>query len=628
MIGAFDIECSNWDEFVCGAISTEKGDVNVYWSEVECFKAVADYEGTLWTWAGGRYDMVWLYSIAKLLAVRVEARMSGGQIVVLTIGKCTVRDGFKLYPVPLAVASEFGGIAKLETGFVCICGEECGGYCRISRKMDSTERRRLEDYLVGDLKATAAVIQAIQDFADENDIVLKATVGASAWATLKAMGCPAAKWRTVRDYQFARRGYYGGRTEIYQTRVVDFLYNYDINSAYPAALRDYAVPTGGYRRFTDSKSLLELSNGIFACTVLVPEMHVPPFPNRGVDRLLFVTGKQSGVWTGVEIQAAIAVGCRVLDVTEGIVWERSEKVAAPFMEKFWGLRSKYGKKSPQGAWLKWFVNSLTGKLAMRPEGERLVGNPDIGEIKSCPGGRKNWCLGALCGTHACCPHACLGTCGKWEAIDSHAVIYSAPTFSLPDCGHVQFAATLTAHTRIDLGSHLRHVDSDAVLCDTDSVKASQPSTYRIGKELGEWNDEGLALDHWGPVPKAYRNAKATSKITKEQAETLARQGLPGAEGDKVIDGSYDTRAKGVPGLDVLRFDRWASKQEGVALDRGVWGVKGGARRGQVFERRNITRHVRSDGKTVGSRLVLDDGTTRPLSWAEYRASLTKERVNR
>lgn len=597
--GAFDIECTEWDVFVCAALLTPEGDCTIYWSEVDAFRAVAEFEGTLWTWAGGRYDMVWLYSLAKMLGVRCEARMSGGQIVSLVIGNCTIRDGFKLYPVALAEASKIGDTPKLETGFACVCGQDCGGYCQITRTMNTADRARLSAYLVGDVKATAATVRALHEFADCHEIELKATVGASAWATLRKMGAPKAEWKRVADYKFARLGYYGGRTEVYRTRA-DVIYQYDINSAYPAALKAHAVPTGGYRRVRGkaARDALFSMPGVFAARVSVPAVHAPPLPNRGVGRLLFVTGEQTGHWTGVELAAAEAVGCRILDVTEAIVWEREERIAAPFMETFWGLRAHYGKKSPQGAWLKWFVNSLTGKLAMRPEGERLLGNPSPDEIKVCPA--KAPCFGVLCGRGVgCCKHRCEGTCRRWEALDRHATIWSAPTFSLADCAHVQWAATLTAHTRIELGAQLRAAGDAAAYCDTDSVKATEPLTRRIGKELGEWNDEGKDVDWFAPFPKAYRSASAET-------------------------GEYKTRAKGVPYLDAIRFDRWAAGTEGVALDRGVWGVKGGARRGQVFERRNLTRFVRADGRIVGSRVVLQDGGTRPLSWSEYRASLGKK----
>lgn len=603
-VGAFDIETTQWDQFVCGGILDASGDVSIYWDELDCFRAVADYDGVLWTWAGGRYDMVWIYSVAKMLGIRCEARLSGGQIVSLSIGRATIRDGFKLYPVPLAVAAEFGGERKLETGFPCHCGSDCGGYCRINRKMARADRQRLASYLEGDLQATAGVISALHEFAEIHDIELKSTVGSSAWATLREMGAPDAKWRSVRDYMFARLGYYGGRTEIYDTRRLPVIWNYDINSAYPAALRDYAVPTGGYRRHTGAAARTAYNAGkpgIYAARVKVPDMRVPPLPNRGRDRLVFVTGEQIGHWTGVELHAAEATGTRVLDITESITWDTEEKVAAPFMEKFWGLRAHYGKKSPQGAWLKWFVNSLTGKLAMRPEGERLIGSPEASEIKSCPGARNNACFGVLCGTVGCCPHRCTETCGKWQAIDRDASIYVAPTFALDKCAHVHWSATLTAHTRISLGAKLREADDAAVLCDTDSVKATRELFLRNGKDLGQWHFEGLRADHWGPFPKAYRNA---------DPET----------------GEYDVRAKGVPYLDAITFDRWAAGGVGVQLDRGVWGIKGGARKGPVFQRRDITRWVRASGRTVGSRLVLEDGRTRALSFAEYKKIEDNERM--
>jgi len=65
--------------------------------------------------------------------------------------------------------------------------------------------------------------------------------------------------------------------------------------------------------------------------------------------------------------------------------------------------------------------------------------------------------------------------------------------------------------------------------------------------------------------------------------------------------------------------RLANEGESVPLDAGVWGIKGGARRGDIFVARAISRAARNSLKYAGSREVLADGTTRPLDFDEYEA---------
>jgi hypothetical protein len=107
----------------------------------------------------------------------------------------------------------------------------------------------------------------------------------------------------------------------------------------------------------------------------------------------------------------------------------------------------------------------------------------------------------------------------------------------------------------------------------------------------------------------------------------------------VVSGEYNVRSKGVPLREAFGWDRWAgawdfkleagerlvreprlaNEGEPVALEGGVWGVKGGARKGGVFVRRDMSRAAKNSLKYAGSREVLADGTTRPLDYDEYVA---------
>lgn len=642
-VASFDIECDDWDIFVVGALRTADGDIQVYWDADDMFDALIAYRGEIWTWAGGRYDMLWVAETAAKRGMRCVARTAGGAPVSMKVGLATFRDGFKLFPESLKKVAPLAKLEKAPTGLVCRRdhddNDDCGGYCRIRRNgMSREEKRALQEYLCHDVRCTSGVIDALQALAAEHGIELKSTVGASAWATLQAMGAPDAEWEQWRDYRATRRGYYGGRTEMYQTGrdvespdddhdPVPVVWRADLNSAYPAALVSTPVPVGPYKRLFGDQAAAAFATGkpgVYDARVHVPDCHIPPLPVRGKDRLLFVTGDFAGSWTHLELSAALDLGARVERITAAIVWERAETIAKPFCEKFWGLRDKYGKKSPEGRWLKWFCNSCTGKLAMKPEGERCVVAPRDGERKMCPADGKCFhrakpggpARGPMCGRIGrCCPHVCTQKCGRWHPMGRAQVVWSAPSFQLSDCSHVGWAATLTAVTRVEWLRQARECGDAMVYGDTDSVYAAKPITRRIGKALGEWNDEGIGLDWLARGPKAYRFA---------DGET----------------GEYVTKSKGVPRLGRLdgdaghrrlAFDRWASGAS-VTLPAGVWGFKGGAMRDDLFckrrgavdehgDRSDYSRSSTSNRGYAGSRVVLPTGRTRPLSWAEYHELL-------
>lgn len=647
-VASLDIECQDWDKFVVGALRLPNGETCVSWDEDELFDAVAAFKGDVWTWAGGRYDSIWGAAVAHRRGIHAVGQMGGGGLVSLKVGRATIRDGYRLYPVSLKKAAPIAGLAKATTELPCRCGLGCGGFCSVRQKgMTARDRKKLVEYLVQDTRCCSGIVGAIHEFAAEHGIAIKNTVGGSAWATLQEMGAQKAEWPTWRDYTAARGGYYGGRTELFQTGrdaddpedhrdPVNVLWRTDLNAAYPDGLQRTAVPVGDFARVVghaDTARAFERGlAGVYSACVTVPEMHVPPLPVRAGTRLLFCTGEVRGQWTGIELAAALEVGVRIDAFSEAITWEKTEKVGAPFVEKFWGLRKQLGKKSPQGAWLKWFCNSLTGKLAMKPEGERLEIDPDPDKVKACPA--DGLCFDrALCGRIGgkCCEHLCTQRCGKWLPMGRSGTIWRVPTHQLADCSHVQWAAYLTAATRVELGHQLRHCEEALLYCDTDSCYASRPITRRIGKELGQWNDEGIGLDWYARGPKAYRYAEQSAPLDESDEARLARHratfaglhrkaraALFGKPGELVLSGEYECRSKGVPGLDGMKFDRWA-RGEAQKLDAGVWGVKGGIGRGKIFSRRELSRAAKSNPRYAGSRVVDARGRTRPLGFKEYLA---------
>lgn len=604
-VSSFDIECEDWEHFVVGAVRHE-GVTKIYWREREMIEALLELQTEVWTWNGGRYDTIWLARGLRKLRVRAAVKLAGKSMLSLTVGKLVVRDGFRLWPVKLATAAKIAGLAKSPTQLPCRCGRECGGYCSIKRRgMPVKYKNALEEYVAHDTLCTSKIVPGLRGLAAKTGIKLGNTVGSSAWKTMHAwkpkrgpsMIKPAV-WKASRDYAFCAKGYHGGRAELFQLHAPRVTLG-DINSAYPAALTECALPVGDYQHVfakAAERAFRARKPGIYHAFVHVPEgMHVPPLPVRDEKnhRLVYPTGRFTGTWPLPELIEAKRLGTKILMISEAVVWKRAEKVLRPFMQEYWGHRAAFGKDSPEGNFLKWFLNSGTGKFGQKPESQRCVICPRPEEIRVCDGARTDACQGGKleASMTRCCRHACRGTCKRWTPLDRQGTIWAIPQWLLAACSHVEWAAYLTAHNRIRLGRQWRAQGKGLAYGDTDSCYTTVDRLHQVGKKLGQWSNDGKGLAWRGLGPKAYEYAKAAT-------------------------GEWVVHSKGVH-VDALGFDRWALGDQ-IELEGGVWGFLGGARRDTVFEKRVLKRSIKQGRRLIGSRKLNPDGrTTRSITWQEY-----------
>jgi len=586
--GTFDIETEEWDRYVTGGLLLADGTFQAYRDPDDLVRELLTVKGTIWTWNGGRYDTLWLLDRLRAMNVKAEISLAGQRITMLRAGSLVVRDGMALFPTSLAKAAGLTSLRKSEVGLACSCARGCGGYCRIRRGMTPADYRLVETYLEHDCQVTLAVMRALLEYAERNQITLRGTVGGSAWATCRALaGAPQAEWAHASMYALARRAYFGGRCEVFKVRAPAG-HRYDINSAYPAALASVPVPVGealALDQARASRAYRAGTAGAYTATVIVPEMDVPPLPWRApTDRVCYPVGRLSGTWMGNELEAAELLGVGIVQIHSAIVWTESAPICKPFVDHVWSLRAGAGKGSTVGAWLKWLANSLTGKLAQDPDGDGALLWPTTPPV-ACPGDGDAW--------GRCTRRKCSGRCRAWTPLDRGGALWSVPRWRIPDCGHIQWAATLTAACRGKLADQLRAGGGggDAIYCDTDSCYSTGPRTRDIGPELGEWQAEGELREWWALAPKTYAFEDGA--------------------------GSRKVRAKGLPGLTWAGFETVAAGGTWTD-DRGVMGLKSAARAGgSVFRRKVITRRVLGRAGWYGSRQLVTPGVnTRASTVAE------------
>lgn len=582
--GVWDIETASWDRFVVGQAVSASGERFTSWSEDDFARYLLGQSGCWYAHAGGRFDAIWLLDWCHRNGVAADVRLRGAGILSMVVGGFEARDSFAIAPMSLAKFAPLGGEQKIALALPCECGTDCGGYCALAGILDRggpspKERATVETYLGADCDGLRAALDALAAFAAGQGIPLGLTIGGTAWATAKSwLGLEAAPDDLAR-YRRLRGAYYGGRTEVFAARAPAG-HRYDIHSSYPAALSRTALPVGPGQlrdRVVAARYFAAGKPCVLAAEVEVPESDVPPLPYRASDRLLYPYGPVSGVWTSHELRHAVECGAVVRRIGWGHVWDETAPFLAPFADRVWALRATAAAEgtaagSARAAWCKWLANSLTGKLAQRPENESLRFAPSDG--RSPPE---------------------LDDGETVLRVTSGGVWLTRESVRVASCAHVQLAAWLTAEARCELHRQLVHA-SERLYCDTDSVYAGHELTRRVGHELGEWGHEGALSDWRAIAPKVYRYTDPST-------------------------GKVAVRGKGLSGLDA---DGFAALENGEAwtVARGVDGVKTALQRagvtGNLFRRRNVTRRLRGKFGWCGGREVTEGSeTTRATTVARY-----------
>jgi hypothetical protein len=565
--GTWDIETENWDRFVCGGICDADG-VFISYDEDAFATALIEKKGTYWAHNGGAFDHLWLASWCARKGVGWRGIPRGASIVAMYVGAVTLRDSRALWPDKLEVVAELGGLPKLKLDLPCKCAEPCGGYCSITRKMPPKIKAIVNAYLERDVTGLHASLLKLAEYAERFGVALRSTVGASAWATALEW-CPGLEplSRDVATYRRIRDAYFGGRTQGFRP-VAERGHSRDIGSAYPAALSALTLPVGDALSRAPQNAFARGDAGVFTARVTVPDCHVPPLPVREAERLVYATGRVTGTWTGDELRHAQSRGVTIEAIETGIYWRERSPLLRPFADRIWALR-EWAKKNDLAfyPWVKWIANSLTGKLAMKPDQETLYYDPN-GEVPD---------------THK----RVLGEIGE-------GVCYTISREQVSPCAWVEHAAHLTAFTRVQLHTKLEEAGQGAIYCDTDCVKAIDDMPIGAGDGLGEWSHEGTFADWECLAPKLYRYTSTGGKHV-----------------GKVI-----VKGKGMSGLTSKGFDD-LKKGDAWVIDRGVVGAIRALKDGEPFKRKDLSRRHMGGLVTMGDRDVTPSGVTRAPSRAMW-----------
>lgn len=285
---------------------------------------------------------------------------------------------------------------------------------------------------------------------------------ASAW--LRDHDVPSEQNVPYECLAFARDGYYGGRFEITAVGAIRRkVYQYDINSAYPAVISSLPCLVHGAWKHT-TKIQPRRRTYIARVTFYHKEnTFLGTLPIRSKEGNISYPRRGSGIYWSVELAAAKRAGCQI---TVEEAWEYIPDCSCHPMEwikDVYALRRQVGK-SKKGNALKLAMNSIYGKFA------QSIGRP------------------------------------KWA--------------------NPIWAGLITATTRAWIIDACRKVDARHILMiATDGIFSDVPLDVTCGPELGEWElteHESMFIIQPGLYMMAGQDSK-TRGIPRVKIDEYARQ---------------------------------------------------------------------------------------------------------
>jgi hypothetical protein len=248
---------------------------------------------------------------------------------------------------------------------------------------------------------------------------------------------------------------------------------YDINSMYPYCMM------AEYPEYMVKDETFCKARGMIECTIRVPtDLFVAPLPHRRENGgLQYPVGVFRGVWTYDEIRFAESMGCKVLEVHLAFGCNTMVRPFDDFILRLYKKRKESTSESEK-LFLKVLMNSLYGKIASKSMVTRTVSRHHL--LK-----RDDKRISEV----------------RWINANRGLLDYQTPP---PPYVNVCWGAMITANARMLLTKYLVQVPREKLIyCDTDSLYAND-ITLPESKELG-----GMKLEKSAEVmkviqPKAYK----------------------------------------------------------------------------------------------------------------------------
>ena len=440
---------------------------------------IADYKGSIFAHNGGKFDFHFLIDHLNL---KKQLTVINGRIAKAQLGQATLRDSFCILPVPLSA------LEKDDFDYTIL---------HKSERHKPENAKKISAYLKSDC---VYLHEHVKEFTDKYGLNL--TLASTALKQWKALGGKIPK-SNKKYYNKFLPFYYGGRVQPFKSGVFEGDYKiYDINSAYPTAMRfKHPIGTEYYETRAVRDSLLESAFLEIECE------SNGALPLRTKEGLFFPNKKAVYYATGWEFIKGIETGTiKNHRINRAYVFTEVGDFTA-YVDHFYALKLAAEKAGDKAGRLhaKLFLNSLYGKFASNPDNyeefylDEFCSRPDEGYFP--------------------CQRM-----GDYQ-------LFARP---LPEDKHrflnLATAASITGWVRAFLWESINKCE-DVLYCDTDSIICKDGSALPMGDQLGQWDLEGEASKVAIAGKKLYactlKNGKSKTackgvKLSAAEIERVAR----------------------------------------------------------------------------------------------------------
>jgi hypothetical protein len=296
--------------------------------------------------------------------------------------------------------------------------------------------------------------------------------------------------------KFFRNGYYGGLVFLTTTETQKDAECYDINSSYPASMREYGVPFGHpmySKKYIPSNS----RPGLFFVNMSSPEnLIIPIIPRRDKNQdISWASGTFDTVVTNYEIDFALSHGYKLNRTYWGTVWEKMFFPFTDFVNKAEQIRNA-NKKTARETVAKNMQNSVYGKFGT-DRTRKEVYHPTAEN-----------------------PASGVPLPGIQDDLLCDAYFYVREKYSDDMLCKVEFSLFITAMSRLNLLKNAYSVGPANVFYgDTDSmtIKKGAGSKIDVGTKYGQWKLEKIWEEFHAIAPKMYAG-KYSEKYIQQNIE--------------------------------------------------------------------------------------------------------------
>jgi len=353
---------------------------------------------------------------------------------------------------------------------------------------------------------------------------------------------------TKQEYDFIKRGFFGGRTECFKSfrkwtddDIANGKYGkyIDIQSLYPSVQYFNSLPTGIPvwdidPNFSDVKDYISNHYGYIECDIIAPStLHIPLLPEKKDCKLMFdLVNKNNKVYSSIELLKAIEVGYTITKIHKSLSFEETSGLFQDYISTF--LKIKTESAGYDGDNIEEYVREYEMKCGVKLNTSNIKKNA----------GRKalaKMCLNSLWGKFGQNDDMTQTeylTNDKWfkllkrhvdgkvelknEVLIDEDTLYVSyiekeeKKTSLTST-NLGLAGFVTASARLKLYDELYKLDKRVLYCDTDSIIYEyDKDLYNTteGNSLGEWEleDDGNIKEFIGLAPKTYGYITLNSKV--------------------------------------------------------------------------------------------------------------------